>query len=108
MAELRSESIVESICSVLKKIYVPDRSRLKHVTLETLLQLRLSLPITKKQRDMVIQKVIDRYHQLYPSNINHKLTKGQRLKRERQGLHVSSTIHKWQHSQNTAYTVPFD
>ena len=59
MAKLRSESMVESICSILKKIYTTDRSRLKGITLEVLLQLRLALPWTKQQRDIVIKKVID-------------------------------------------------
>ena len=62
VAELRSEAIVESICSVIKKIYTPDRARLKQITLEILLQLRLSLPLRKKERDLVIKKVIERYH----------------------------------------------
>ena len=108
VAELRSESIVESICSVLKKIYTPDRGRLKHITLEMLLQLRLSLPLTKAQRDMVIQKVIKRYYQLYPAQITHKITKAQRQKRQKKGLNTSPTMHKWEQLVQTAFTVPFD
>ena len=108
VAELRSESIVESICSILKKIYTPDRSRLKYVTLEILLQLRLALPLTKKQRDIVIQKVIQRYHQLHPSMITHKITKTQKQRRREQGLELAPTINKWENMMNNVFTVPFE
>ena len=108
MAELRSESIVESICNILKKIYTPDRTRLKKITLETLLQLRLTLPLSKKQRDIIIKKVIERYHELHPHQITHKISKVQRQRRKRHGLSTSTTIHKWQDTTNTAFTVPFD
>ena len=108
VAELRSESIVESICSILKKIYTLDRSRVEKITLETLLQLRLSLPLSKKQRDTVIKKVIARYHELYPHQITHKISKVQRQRRQNQGLSTSTTIHKWQQQINTAFTVPFE
>ena len=106
--ELRSESIVESICSVLKKICTPDRSRLKYLTMETSLQLRLSLPLSKKEGDIVIKKVIQRYHEEYPSMITHTITKAQRKKREEKGISTSTTIDKWEKGINTAFTVPFD
>ena len=67
VAELQSESIVESICSSLKKIYTPDRNELKQMTLEILIQLRLALSISKEQRDDVINLVIDKYHEQYPT-----------------------------------------
>ena len=108
VAKLRSESIVESICSILKKIYSPDRTRLKHETLQYLLQLRLLLPTSKKERDIVIKKVLERYHKLFPSQISHKITKAQKQKREKDGLSTSPTLDKAMKDVLSAFSLPFD
>ena len=64
--------------------------------------------ILRNMWSVPIQKVIDRYHKLYPTKSTHKITKAQRIKRERQGLMVSPTLHEWQELMNTTFTVPFD
>ena len=108
VAELQSEAIVESICSSLKKIYTPDRNKLKQITLEILIQLRLSLPISKKQRDEVIKKVIEKYHEEHPTQITHKVRVEQKQRRQVLGISVSKAIDEAQNEKNTAFTVPFD
>ena len=55
-----------------------------------------------------MKKVIQRYHQLHPTKIVHKITKAQREKRQRKGLDVSPTIHKWQQLMDNSFTVPFE
>ena len=48
VAELQSGSIVESICSTVKKIHTPDRNELNQLTVEIVNQLRSSIPTSKK------------------------------------------------------------
>ena len=108
VAELQSEAIVESICSSLKKIYTPDRNKLKQITLEILIQLRLSLPMSKKQRDEVTKKVIEKYHEEHPTQITHKVRVEQKQRRQVLGISVSKAIDEAQNEKNTAFTVPFD
>ena len=65
-------------------------------------------PISKKQRDIVIKMVIERYMELYPSQVTHKITQTQRESRKKRGLKTSPTITKWQEAINTAFDVPFE
>ena len=76
---------------------------MKNITLEILLQLMLSLPLSKKERDTVIQMVIERCIELYPAQVTHKITQSQREKRRKQGLNASPTL-----TMDTAFTVPFE
>ena len=81
---------------------------MKWLTLQTLLKLRLSLPLTKKQRDTVIKIIIQKYHEWHPTTITHKIGKQQWEKRKREGLDTSPTIQKWREMKNTAFNVPVD
>ena len=93
---------------LLKEIHTPVRNRLKQITLEILIQLRLALPISKKEKDEVIKKVIQKYHEQFPTQISHKIRRQQKERRKTLDTSVSKEIDEAQSEINTAFTVPFD
>ena len=110
VAELESESIVESICSSLKKIYRSERHRFLIETLKEMLKLRLSLPVKKKERDRVIKEVIDKYKELFPRGWIHKVCKRtKRRRRKKNGnISISKTVNRRRAKTRSAFTLPFD
>ena len=73
-----------------------------------MIQLRLSLPISKKQRDNVINKVMQIYKEEHPTQISHKIRQRQRRRRQDMEISTSKVIDEAQSEVNTAFTVPFD
>ena len=53
--DLRSETIVESVCSIVKQIYSENRRKLDLKTLTETVLLRLSLPNDHKDRDKIVK-----------------------------------------------------
>ena len=105
---MQSESIVESICSSLKKTYTTDRHQLKKDALEILIKLRLCLPRTKAQRDIVIKKVIEEYRRRHPKSSSHKVSDKTKARRLKKGRERPPVIYRHENKQNIAFTVPFD
>ena len=108
VAELASDSIVESVCSALKKIYGTEKRQMKLITLQIMIKLRLCLPTTKAERDKVVNKVIEEYRKLYPHQSSHKVSKQTRKRRAKKGMTTSPCIHRHFAGKDTVFTVPFD
>eukprot|EP01084_Bolivina_argentea_P273498 465896_1 len=67
--ELRTETIVESICSVIKTIYETNRQSMSLETIVDHVMLRLMLPKIREYRDRIVKvcahgnQIADQYYQ---------------------------------------------
>ena len=92
VADLKSESIAESLLSFAGQIYTKQRRRMSKDRLEQLLSYRTSLPSSQAQRQNVCHKVQQEYENRYKNHVNHHVSNRTKSQRQSRNGSVKSDV----------------
>ena len=106
-AQLQTESIAESINSILRRMYTFSKQSFLPKKIKDLLITRTALPEDEPSRNIVVKEVFDEYEQQH--NSKHHTSRTTKWRRSKKNIDVDSNvlIKQKQGKYNKIWTLPF-